>query len=128
MSTTIKGYDFHTYWYPADEASRKFTTEFREKVKQEFAKELEAGDLRIHTFWDKPIGPHPVAMWELDTGGKDKYNPQLFARVLGFYQLNHGKLSVLIHPRTGAGDLTDHTDYALWLGHKQRLITSFLKD
>lgn len=125
MSGNIKSYDFHTYWNDADVDERKFNIEFREKVKQEFANELKAGDLRIHAMWEKPIGPHPVPMWELDTGGK--YEPELFARVLAFYQLNHGKLSVLIHPRTDAGDLPDHTEYALWLGHKQRLITSFLK-
>ncbi|SGZ47099.1 CIC11C00000003658 [Sungouiella intermedia] len=126
MAPSIQSYDFHTYYNPADEAEKKFTTEFREKVQKEFAKELEAGDLRIHKFWQERIGPHPIPMWELDTAGK--HDPALFARVLGFYLLNHGNLSVLIHPRTGAGDLTDHTKYALWLGHKQRLITSFLKD
>lgn len=126
MTYSIRSYDFHTYWNTSDEAERKFSTELREKVQKEFAKELEAGDLRLHKFWQQPIGPHPITMWELDTGGK--YDPALFARVLAFYQLNHGKLSVLIHPRTQAGDLVDHTEFALWLGHKQRLITRFLKD
>lgn len=126
MADQIKSYDFHTYWNSGCPIDKKFSTEFREKVQKEFAKELEAGDLRLHKFWDHPIGPHPVTMWELDTAGK--YDPALFARVLAFYQLNHGKLSVLIHPRTGKGDLIDHTEHALWLGHKQRLITYILKE
>lgn len=123
---TIYSYDFHTYWHSADKAEAEFNLQFRNKVKAEFAKEFEAGDLRMHKFWQEPIGPHPVTMWEVDTGGK--YDPALFARVLAFYQLNHGKLSVLIHPRTDLGDLKDHTEHALWLGHKQRLLTAFLKD
>lgn len=121
---SIHSYDFHTYWHDNDPKEKEFAYNFREAVSKEFAEEIKAGDLRVHKFWDKPIGPHPVTMWELDTGGK--YNPALFARVLGYYQLNHGLLSVLIHPRTDEGDLRDHTDFALWLGHKQRLITSFL--
>lgn len=126
MTNTIHSYDFHTYWNPQDKDEAKFSDEFREKVKAEFAKELEAGDLRIFNAWDKPVGPHQIPMWEVDTGGK--LEPVLFTRLLGFYQLHHGKLSVLIHPRTlESGDLRDHTEHALWLGHKQRLITSALK-
>lgn len=121
----ILSYDFHTYFNNGNESEKAFAYNLREKVSKEFAKEIEAGDLRVHKLWDGPIGPHPIPMWELDTGGK--YKPELFARVLGFYQLNHGDLSVLIHPRTDADDLIDHTKFALWLGHKQRLITTFLK-
>ncbi|EEQ41782.1 hypothetical protein CLUG_05910 [Clavispora lusitaniae ATCC 42720] len=122
---SIRSYDFHTYWRKNDPEETKRSNSFREKVAKEFASELEAGDLRLHNPHEEPIGPHPISMWELDTGGK--YEPALFARVLAFYQLNHNKLSVLIHPRTNDGDLIDHTEYALWLGQKQRLITSFLK-
>lgn len=121
----IISYDFHTYWNETDKAEKAFCLEFRAKVEKEFEAELAAGSLRIHRLWEMPIGPHPLAMWELDTAGK--HDPALFARVLGFYSLNHGKLSVLIHPRTSSGDLIDHTEFALWLGHKQRLLTQFLK-
>lgn len=120
----IHSYDFHTYWHDADASEKQFCVEFREKVAREFAPELARGTLTMHKLWDRPIGPHPIHMWELDTAGK--YDPALFARVLAFYQLHHGKLLVLIHPRTDRGDLLDHTDHALWLGHKQRLVTSFL--
>lgn len=120
----IHSFDFHTYWRDNFPQEREFAAQFREKVSKEFAKEIEAGQLRVFKFWDKPIGPHPINMWELDTAGK--HDPVLFARVLAFYQLNHGNLSVLIHPRTDAGDLKDHTDHALWLGRRQHLITEFL--
>lgn len=118
----IVSYDIHTYWNAGDEEEKKFSWELREKVQKEFAKEIEAGEIRVHKFWDKPIGPHTINMWEIDFK-----SPEIFARIVPFYQLNHGKLSVLIHPRSGKGDLIDHTEHALWLGHKQRLITSFLQ-
>ncbi|OBA20146.1 dopa 4,5-dioxygenase [Metschnikowia bicuspidata var. bicuspidata NRRL YB-4993] len=116
----ILSYDFHTYWRDTSAQERRFCWEFREKVCLHFAKEIQQGLLRVHKFWDRPVGPHPIHMWELDTAGR--YDPELFARVLAFYQLNHGKLSVLIHPHTSSGMVTDHTEYALWLGQKQRLI------
>lgn len=123
--TDIKSYDFHTYWREGDAAEKQFAKDFREKVSQEFAAEIEAGDLRVHKFWDRPVGPHPIHMWELDTA--DKYDAALFVRVLNFYQANHGDLSVLIHPSTPAGDFIDHTKHALWLGRQQDLVLSILK-
>lgn len=126
MSYGIVSYDFHTYWNNNNETERQFAFKFREKIQHEFAPEIADGKLRVFRFWDKPIGPHPINMFEIDTGGEGRYDPALFARVLNFYTLNHGKLSVLIHPRTSLGDLKDHTDHALWLGHKVRLDTSLL--
>ena len=115
---SIVSYDVHTYWNNNSEEERKYAWELRQKVEKEFAQEIEAGDIRIYKFWDKPIGPHPINMWEIDFK-----KPELFAKVVSFYQLNHGKLSVLIHPRSDQGALADHTKHALWLGHKQRLDT-----
>ncbi|CAK7913240.1 hypothetical protein CAAN1_20S02036 [[Candida] anglica] len=118
----IISYDVHTYWNNNNEEERQFAFELREKILKEFASEIEAGDIRVHKFWDKPIGPHPINMFEIDFK-----SPEIFAKVVPFYQLNHGPLSVLIHPRSGQGSLIDHTKYALWLGHKVRLDTSRLE-
>lgn len=125
MPGTIYSYDFHTYWSPYHPELKAISDKLREQVAAEFAPELEAGLLRLHTHWQKPVGPHPITMWELDTGGK--YEPALFARVLAFYQLNHNGLLVLIHPRTDAGDYKDHTEHALWLGHKVHLMLDEMK-
>lgn len=116
----IVSYDIHTYWNNNNEQQRAFAFELREKVLKEFATEIEQGDIRVYKFWDKPIGPHPLTMFEIDFK-----KPEIFAKVVPFYQLNHGELSVLIHPRTG-NELKDHTTNALWLGHKVRLDTSVL--
>lgn len=117
----IKSYDIHTYWNNNNVEERTFAFKLREKVQQEFATEISNGEIRVHQFWEKPIGPHPINMFEIDFS-----EPEIFSRIVPFYQLNHGKLSVLIHPRTEEGDLVDHTRYALWLGHKLRLDTSLL--
>lgn len=63
---------------------------------------------------DRPIGPHPVPMFEID------FAPELFYPVVSFLMLNHAGHSVLIHPETG-DDLTDHTAHALWLGRQLNL-------
>ncbi|GEQ71266.1 hypothetical protein JCM33374_g4947 [Metschnikowia sp. JCM 33374] len=124
ITTTPSSYDFHTYWRDSHPEEKKFCVAFREKVSEHFAKEIEEGRLRVHKLWDRPVGPHPIHMWELDTAGK--FDPELFGQVLAFYQLNHGNLSVLVHPHTSAGSLADHTQHAVWLGYKQDLILDFL--
>ncbi|ANB11597.1 putative DOPA-dioxygenase [Sugiyamaella lignohabitans] len=45
---------------------------------------------------------------------------------LGRFQLNHGSLSVLVHPHTGF-DVADHTDHAIWIGEKVPLIVGVLE-
>ncbi|KAI0464628.1 hypothetical protein LJB42_002248 [Komagataella kurtzmanii] len=118
----IVSYDVHTYYNQNVSEEKKFAYQLREKVKEEFKDEIEAGNIRVHKFWETPIGPHPICMWEIDFK-----KPELFAGIVSFYQVNHGNLSVLIHPRSDKGDLVDHTKHALWLGHKQRLITSVFR-
>ncbi|KAI3403010.1 hypothetical protein KGF56_004263 [Candida oxycetoniae] len=117
----IKSYDVHTYWNNNNEKEREFAYQLRENVSKDFAEDIANGDIRVHKFWDKPIGPHPINMWELDFK-----KPEIFVKIVPYFQLNHGKLSVLIHPRSDQGDLKDHTDHALWLGHKVRLDTTYL--
>ncbi|KAK6463763.1 DOPA-like domain-containing protein [Scheffersomyces coipomensis] len=118
----IKSYDIHTYWNNNNKVDRDFAFQLRENVLKDFAKEIEDGDIRVYKFWDKPIGPHPINMWELDFK-----SPEIFKVILPYFQLHHGRLSVLIHPRTGQGAVKDHTSNALWLGHKLRLDTDILQ-
>ncbi len=63
---------------------------------------------------DRPIGPHPIAMFELN------FLPEHFATVVPFLMQNHGVHSVLIHPETG-DDPLDHSTHALWLGRPLEL-------
>ncbi|VVT46314.1 uncharacterized protein SAPINGB_P001152 [Magnusiomyces paraingens] len=118
----IKSYDIHTYYNVGHEPSRQEAFELREKLQKDFAKEIAAGELNVYRMWDKAIGPHITAMWECDFK-----SPELFSRIVPWYQWNHGNLSVLIHPHTERGGLIDHTQHALWLGTKIPLIEDVLK-
>ena len=69
---------------------------------------------RVHRLWDRPIGPHPLPMFEADFAGA---NLEEALRVL--MSLRAG-LSVLVHPLSG-NEVLDHTEYAMFLGARQPL-------
>src|SRR6266480_7266227 len=52
-------------------------------------------ELRIYRLWDKPIGPHPVAMFEVNL-----FTPAQFGAFIPWLVINRGPLSVLVHPNT----------------------------
>lgn len=67
-------------------------------------------ELRIYTLWDKPIGPHPVAMFEVNL-----FTPAQFGAFVSWLVIHRGPLSALIHPNTGDGNAErDHTQRATW--------------
>ncbi|KAH3685309.1 hypothetical protein WICPIJ_003722 [Wickerhamomyces pijperi] len=120
---SVHAYDFHTYYTLGDEESKAEFYAFRKAVEEEFAPELTEGKCRIFRSFDETLGPHTQGMFETDTR-----DASTFLKLLNFYQLNHGNLSVLIHPRSGLGELSDHTKHALWLGEKVPLKESVLSD
>ena len=67
-------------------------------------------ELRIYKLWDRPIGPHPVAMFEVNV-----FTPHQFGTFIAWLVINRGPLSALVHPNTGDA-LRDHTQRATWLG------------
>lgn len=69
---------------------------------------------------EEPIGPHPVAMFEVNI-----FTPAQFGAFIPWLVINRGPLSALIHPNciidkeTGAHDvLRDHTQRATWMGER----------
>jgi DOPA 4,5-dioxygenase len=60
---------------------------------------------------DKPIGPHPEAMYQV------AFLPDQFGKVLSWLMLHREELNILVHPETG-DDVADHTLHSLWLGEK----------
>ncbi|AGO13217.1 AaceriAFR070Wp [[Ashbya] aceris (nom. inval.)] len=119
----IKSFDFHTYIPLADPAP---ALRFRDAVCSEFQDALRSGAANAYEPHMGSIGPHVEAglgMFEFDVCDAD-----VFVRMLHFFQLNHGPLSVLIHPRTERGDLWDHTEGALWLGAQVALDLGALAD
>lgn len=87
-------------------------------------------ELRIYKLWDKPIGPHPVAMFEVNL-----FTPAQFGAFIPWLVINRGPLSALVHPNTkeivDGKDLSDeerdHTQRATWMGEPVILDLSIFK-
>jgi len=107
------GFDVHVYHFQQNPDQKKFARELWERIRREFP------ELRIYRFWEEPIGPHPVAMFEVNL-----FTPAQFGAFIPWLVINRGPLSVLVHPNTvdpvtGEQDgERDHTQRATWLGEK----------
>lgn len=78
-------------------------------------------ELRIYRLWDKPIGPHPIGMFEVNI-----FTPAQFGAFIPWLVINRGPLSALVHPNTG-DDLRDHTQRATWMGQPFPLQVGMLR-
>jgi len=116
------GFDIHIYHFQKNAEQKKFARELWERIRREFP------ELRIYRFWEEPIGPHPIAMFEVNL-----FTPAQFGAFIPWLIINRGPLSVLVHPNcvdpvTGEVDEErDHTQRATWLGEKVLLDTSIFK-
>lgn len=95
----IKGYHAHVYF---DDGTEAAAAALRAGLEARF-------DVALGRWHHKPVGPHTAAMYQV-AFGVDR-----FATVLPFLTLNHGPLSVLVHPLTD-DPVADHFEHALWLG------------
>ncbi|KAF2661722.1 hypothetical protein K491DRAFT_687125 [Lophiostoma macrostomum CBS 122681] len=109
------GFDVHIYFLQGDEAEVKFANELWERIRREFP------ELRIYRVWDRPIGPHPVAMFEVNI-----YTPEQFGAFIPWLVINRGPLSALIHPNTD-DELRDHSQRATWMGQPFPLQLKFFQ-
>ena len=100
----IDGWHAHVYF---DEHAGEPARRLREAVEAGFAVEM-------GRWLERPIGPHPIWSYQI------AFAPAVFPALVPFLTLNHGDLTVFIHPNTGQ-DLEDHRDRALWLGRQQAL-------
>lgn len=95
----IKGYHAHVYF---DARTEEAASALRAGLEERF-------DIAFGRWHHKPVGPHTAPMYQV-AFGVDR-----FAEVVPFLALNHGPLSVLVHPTTGDA-VADHFEHALWLG------------
>jgi DOPA 4,5-dioxygenase len=93
-------------------------------------------ELRIYKFWEHPVGPHPVAMFEVNV-----FTPAQFGAFIPWLVINRGPLSVLVHPNTVEvveeqeggerrevrDEERDHTQRAMWMGERVPLDLSLFK-
>lgn len=78
-------------------------------------------ELRIYSLFDRPIGPHPIGMFEVNV-----FSPAQFGAFLAWLVINRGPLSALIHPNTG-DHVRDHTQLATWMGQPLPLQVGLLR-
>ncbi len=100
----ITGFHAHVYF---DTASRDAALQVREGLGARF-------DVQLGRWHDKPIGPHPKAMYQV------AFSLEQFGKLVPWLMLNREGLDILIHPETG-DDVGDHADRSLWLGEKLEL-------
>jgi aromatic ring-cleaving dioxygenase len=96
---TIQYYHAHLYY---DETSITFAKSLALEAHESFG-------IKIGTFHERPVGPHPVWSCQLTVPVK------LFGQVIPWLALNRGVLDVFVHPVTG-DDIEDHTRHVMWLG------------
>ena len=113
-TSTISGYHAHVYY---DAATKPSAAEVRAEVEARF--DTSPGNVRMGRWHDSPIGPHPMGSYQI------AFAPDLFAEIVPWLALNRRGLTVFIHPETG-DDVTDHSDYAIWLGTQRPVDLSVL--
>ena len=96
----ITGYHAHVY-YPEEDA-RERAARLRDAIDEKFT-------VRLGRWRDEPVGPHPVAMYQV------AFDADQFAVIVPWLMVNREGLTILVHPETG-DDVPDHRDFPLWLG------------
>ncbi|KAL5531526.1 hypothetical protein ACEPAG_4403 [Sanghuangporus baumii] len=115
IDSSNNGFDFHIYYMQAIDSQKEYARALHERIRREFP------ELRIYRFWEKPVGPHPVAMFEVNT-----FTPHQTGTLISWLVVHRGPCSVLVHPNTGDA-YADHTELATWIGKPWPLHVDILK-
>jgi aromatic ring-cleaving dioxygenase len=113
-------FSIHIYFLQSEPEELKFATELWERIRRECTHYFHHAcemltlaivpELRIYRIWDRPLGPHPIGMFEVNL-----FTPEQFGAFIPWLVINRGPLSALIHPNTDEEE-RDHTQRATWMG------------
>ena len=108
-----RGVDIHTLFDLPD-------LEKCSKIYQDFLTFLEENKIPFENnrVFEKPVGPWPTPMWQVELKGANFYHD--LGRAMSWLSLNRKEFSVMIHPNTSDG-LLDHTERTMWLGKSYKL-------
>ncbi len=105
----------HSHIYYTAE-TREAAERFRQKIIEKFSDRTQ-----ISRLVDRPIGPHPVPMFEVD------FHSETARELAPFLEKEREGLSILIHP-VSEDEVKDHVERSVWLGTKLELNIAFLEE